>query len=113
MTSRESYDSVLTLEDGYWRVRQLRLIRSQPVVEVGTAAATVRSPADRPQTLLHQLSPEPAPAPLALPESLVGADLPIDWIAPVEAGSDGTPAQPAAYDQVQLEQDLQAATASG
>lgn len=113
ITSAETYQTVLTMEDGYWRIRQLRQVSSRPLVQVSSTTATAPSWAERGPTLITTADRGRARTAVPLAHSLTGADLKVTWTAPVAATDDGLLAQPAAFDRVQLAADLAAAQALG
>jgi hypothetical protein len=119
-TTRETYDSVLTLEDGYWRIRQLRRISSQLVSRVSaptSAAAGAGSQLTAAQLTASQTQVSITAAASTerhVPKILAGsgAQVTVDWTPPV-AAADTLAAQPASFDRQMVQSDFDAAKAIG
>jgi hypothetical protein len=114
-TSQETYDSVLTLEDGYWRIRQLRRLGSQVLTRVstpmaGSAEQNSTGPVEGP-TRVDQSAPAPTAKPSG-PTARAGAEVSVDWTAATEASA-LLPATAASFDRQSVRADLDGARAIG
>ncbi|MDQ1287350.1 MAG: hypothetical protein QG622_915 [Actinomycetota bacterium] len=109
-TAIEDYDAVLTLEDGYWRVRQLRRLASAPEQTVSLAPANDSATDDGPRTTL--VLPAAEDGTRRVPP-LRGVALAVAWRDAVPPSVDAPDGAPVSFDRGRAGGDLDTVAALG